>query len=511
MRIDAEQGRCFPRCHALAAFLAYIGAVWGCGPASVNGPLDDLPFAESGQRLKVWSFVGNGVELFSSFHDNQLDADCEFIPTLPGDRYVCFPKALADVVYLDSSCTQPAARSGPAFTLDPDQWVSGVVPGIGNACVGGPPPKRVGYRVGERLFTGGIGALNQPLPTVFSGTTSDCRQTNLQVALLAPDLVRLERQDDAVFVSGTASARPAGDGFAIKRLVAEDGAQLTVGVLGRDDKPCLIQSDGRCVPGAVSAPPATGAGEYLDAQCTERAFSQLEGNLCDEPNLGVKTVARQVHVYELEKTSVVFAETELLDPATGGRVLDSDGQQLFSCQPQAGIAAYAASKEVTSNFAMAGTTEAAFGTLHLVRHIGPARGGPGPASAPPLIALEAGGAFVDEQGRGCKTRATARNELECDPDGPEVFETGSWRDAACESRLYDFVGPHDDPQHIPDISTLRDVGLFGGVPRTWLSFKAFTGPTYRATSDGCFPAGATSLLLEVDRAVMLPDLPLVER
>jgi hypothetical protein len=496
----------------LAAVLACASALCGCGAASGSepaGPIADLPFARSGQRLKVWSFVGNGVDLFSTFHDNQLDADCEFIPSPAGDRHVCLPKDTADVVYLDAACTRPAARSGPAVTLAPGQWVSGVVPGTEKTCVGGSPPERVGYRVAERLFAGGIGALNQPLPTVFSGTASDCRQTNLQVALLAPDLFRLERQDDSVFVSGTLSARPGTDGLVVERLVAEDAAELTVGVLGRDARPCLIQSDGRCVPGPISAPPGTGAGTYLDAHCTERAFSQVEGDLCDAPKLGVKTVAGQVHVYELEQTSVVFAETELLDPATGARVFDSEGQQRFSCKPETGFAAYAPSKEVTSNFAMTGSTEAAFGAFRLVRHISPVGRGTAPAS--PIIALEAGGTFVDEQGRGCKTRATARNALECDPDGPEIFAAGVCKDAACESQLYDFVGPHDDPAHIPDISALRDVDLFGGVPRTWLSFKPYRGPTYRATLDGSSPVDSTSLLLEVDRAVVLPDLPLVER
>jgi hypothetical protein len=133
------------------------------------------------------------------------------------------------------------------------------------------------------------------------------------------------------------------------------------------------------------------------------------------------------------------------------------------------------------------------------------------ASPSPKIPFEGGGVFVDEDGRGCRTRATAGHTLECDPSGPEVFESGFWKDAACEDRLYDFLGPRDAAAGVPDVSALRDVGFYRGVDRTLLSFQLYAGPLYRPGVAGCSEVGSTSFLLQVDRAVALPELLLVER
>lgn len=497
---------------ALCAVLVCV-SVGGCGAeerdANPSGPVVDLAFAKSGQRLKAWSFVGDGIELFDTFHDDQLDADCELVPTSERDRYVCFPKVVADVVYLDAACTQPAARSGPPATIAPGQWVSAPISGAAATCTGGPPPKRVGYRVGEPLFVGGVEALSRPLPSVFALVDSRCQPTTLQFALLPADLLRLERQDDSVFVSGTSSVRPATAGFAVRRVTADDGAELTVDVLGPGGDPCLVQSDGRCVPGPVETPPIFGTGDYLDPNCTAPAFAWRDSNPCQEPRFGVETVAGQVHVYELEKASVLFAETAVLDPATGQAVLDAQGRPQVSCKPDDGGAAYAAGKDVTSSFALAGRTEAALGALRLVQHRSPSVSST--ASAAPHIVFEAGGVFVDEKGQSCRTRTTPFKTLECDVTGPEIFESGFWKDAACEDRLYDFLGPHSPASGGPDVSALREVGSFGEVSRTWLSFKPYAGPVYSPINGACSPMGETALLLEVDSRVMLPELPLVER
>ena len=516
MRAQTAPGPSPPASHRVsAAILVCASVICGCGQASVEnpgdhpvGPVVDLPFAKSGRRLKAWSFAADGIDLFSTFHDNQLDADCEFVPNPARDHHVCFPSVLADVVYLDAACTQPAARSGPGGSLAPGQWVSGVVPGTEATCAGAPPVQRVGYHVAEQLFVGGIEALNHPFPNVFAVVDSQCQPTPFQDALLPRDLFRLERQEQSVFVSGARTVRPAAGDFAVERVMADDGAELTVGVRGGNAAPCLVQSDGRCVPGPVSAPSFFGAGDYLDTNCTEPAFSRAEANLCDDPKLGVKTIAGSVHVYQLQKASVVFAKTTVLDPETGVTVFDSEGRPQYSCLSDTGLVAYAAAAEVTSSFPLAGSTQATFGPLRLVQHGSPVNGG---ASASPRIAFEGGGVFIDEDGQGCKTRATAGRTLECDPSGPEVFESAFWEDAACEDRLYDFLGPHDAAAGVPDVSALRDVGQYHGVASTLLSFKLYAGPLYRFGVDGCSEVGSTSFLLEVDRAAALPELPLVER
>jgi len=475
-----------------------------------TGPVVDLAFAQSGQRLRVWSFVGEGIELFSTFHDDQLDADCEFVPTSERNSYVCFPETAADVVYLDAACTQPAARSGPAAsTIAAGRWVSAAVPGTGTTCAGAPPPMRVGYRVGEQLFVGGVEALGKPLPSVFAIVDSRCQATTIHSALVPSDLFRLERQDDSVFVSGTVAVRPATGGFAVRRVTAEDGAELTLDVLGPGGEPCLVQADGRCVPGPVGVRPFFGTGDYLDAHCTAPAFSWANPNQCDDPRLGVEAIAGQVHVYELEEASAVYAERAVLDPATGEAVLDSEGRPRVSCESDAGARAYAAGQDVTSRFAQAGSAEVAFGALRLVQHRSPAAGGA--ASAGPTIVFEAGGAFVDEQGQGCRTRTGLFNTLECDVSGPEIYESGFWKDAACENRLYDFLGPHDAADGAPAVSAFREVSSLDEVRRTWLSFKSYAGPVYRPNDGTCSPMGSTTFLLEVDRKAMFPVLSLIAR
>src|SRR6185503_9747040 len=86
--------------------------VSACGQSSraepiAAEPVVELPFAVSGQRLKAWWFTSAGVELFSTFHDDELGVDCTFSPSAENARQVCFPTETVDVAYLDAACTEP--------------------------------------------------------------------------------------------------------------------------------------------------------------------------------------------------------------------------------------------------------------------------------------------------------------------------------------------------------------------------------------------------------------------
>ena len=49
------------------------------------------------------------------------------------------------------------------------------------------------------------------------------------------------------------------------RVVADDGAELTYGVVAPDGTPCTIQGNGACVPEPLAV---AVAGVYVDASCS---------------------------------------------------------------------------------------------------------------------------------------------------------------------------------------------------------------------------------------------------
>jgi hypothetical protein len=476
-------------------------ATFGCGASSRTSDRGTPPslaanqLAVSGGRLQAWFLEAGESRIFDSFHDRQLDTDCIFQWT-NGDGYVCLPSAPADVVYLDAACREPALRFDSTGVDALPAWVSGSVSAPGSA--------RVGYHVADLVFTGGFHA-DAARPAVFAKGEDGCEPTRLELGLLPASLYRLELRDEDVFVAASATPLRVSDELSLKRLTAEDGAELTLGVLAFGDQACEPQVDGVCVPSPFSVRRTEpGPGLFLDAGCLEPAFDPSAEGLASAPRFGVDRSSGATRVFELERTTG-FAKLEAFDVSTGEVVRSADGNISYTCEADARFAAWAPAAERTANLPVAAPSTVSFGSLRWVQQRSPV------ASSETPIAFEPGGAFLDEQGLGCRASASPKHQLACVVDGPEVFEVGSFKDATCSQRLYAVVGASDDAATLASVPRLRDVEGFGSDERILRSFKPYAGPTYRSVSGQCELDQPTNSLLQTDRATPLPNFERVAR
>lgn len=459
-------------------------------------------FARSGQRLEARGFRVADIALFSGFYDTLLDTDCEFVRGELGEDLVCLPVATADLVYVDDQCQQPVARSQEPSSPFPSRWLSEVVQSEFTPCTVALPPRRIGYRLGEVLFSGGLDAPNHPPLKVYQRTGSSCAETTLQTGLLAPTLTRLERQPDAVFVAGRIGELRADANFSIARLHATDGAELSAFVLGADRTPCQLLPGGRCIPGTFSLlSEGAGAGEYLDDACSARAYERANFGPCPSPPLGVRVHAGEAQISELRPITQVYVKNEQIDETTGARLFDAEGNVQFSCSPTLTENSFAAGIDVTEQFpkALAATVE--LGPLRIVQW-----GTRGEGGSAPFMSLEAGATFIDRQGQACPIHAQGTKELSCTPAGPEVLESGSWADPDCKERLY-YVASLDPAGE--DVSLLRAQRQVANSSRELLSFTRYVGPIYAQQSTACVAQGHATSLLRVDQVTPLPSAPLV--
>jgi hypothetical protein len=475
-------------------------------------PVVELPFAVSGQRLKAWWFTSAGVELFSTFHDDELGVDCAFSPSAESARQVCFPSELVDVAYLDAACTEPVALVDSIDGRPPGgAWVTGLERDPDDTCLEDQWSLRTGYRVGELVYRGGVDAVDPELPPgpeVFGQVGSDCEPTSLVYGLLPRSVFRLETMSEERFVSGGVETRRATGGFAVRRLAADDGAELTVGILGEGDAPCVLQMDGLCVPTPFATRYLGGPELYTDAACSDEAFLQEPSAGCTQPKLGVKSVDGTSRVYELERNPSPYQSFGVYDPETGLPVLNADGTPQVTCEPTKTVAAAVAGPEVTAQLLTAPAMQTAMGSFQLLQRRAPPADG---AATSPIITLEPSGTLVDEQGGVCRFDSPATRDslgdVICRSVGPEIGEIGTFKDPACQTELYRVYGLTREDGGV-DTTLLRRVG----ADRTWLSFKPYTGMTYARTStvSACEPFGEAMSLVEVDRVMQLPTFAFVE-
>ena len=472
----------------------------GNGDGAPGGSTVDLPFAVSGRRLTAYflEVEGNPNEsaVFSSFHDDLLDTDCDFVPSATGGRFSCLPSASADVVYLDGDCTRPAMRVDASVSEAP-AWVSAPSAATRPSCAGLPPSPRTAYRREARLFAGGFDALGQTPPRAFTRSAAGCEETSLQSALLPPDLYALDVADESTFVGAESGVRRLTGELGLQRLVAEDGAELTLAVLGRDGVRCEPQLDGLCVPVPFSVlSPGNGPGIYLDSGCSERAFVSRDGAQCSPPKLGLTRTTEGSRVSRLGATAATFMKSEQIDPATGIRVLDAQGHVRYACTQNSAVAAFAPSADLTATLPRAGQLEARVGELRWVQQGAPVTSGA-------FIPLEAGGAFVDDRGIGCRPNGAVDRFFTCVTDEPDPSELGLFRDPACEHRLY---GLEASSVTDSDISRLRRFAKADTQSSQLLSFKRYSGSTFALSQGTCQPSSGAGLMLEVDRVLTLPRL-----
>jgi hypothetical protein len=369
-----------------------------------------LDFAQSGNRLVALGYSSNEARVFRTFHDSRLGFDCDFVPDAAGEHQRCVPSVLATVVYTDGGCAEPAtwdaSRSGSESAVG--QIISARPADAALGCPGAAPPHRDVYRVAEQLSEEVIG---HPPFDLFEWREGRCVTTSVP-AKVTPAIHRLVPLTESELARGERVSLNVGQGLRLTRLIADDGAQLSLGVTGADRTPCEFQRDGECVPEPIARPAPASSDRFwtaLNADCTQPAFQTPYPTACGQAKLGVEDDgARPPIVRALQKTTAVFRwdlDLPVTDPQT------------YSCNAHAsdaeGIAAPAG--DLTGTLPKATSSTRGSGPLHVRWYtLGESellpvladfrRASPGVVPTPE---------FVDEAGRACQVISAADGTWHC--------------------------------------------------------------------------------------------------
>jgi hypothetical protein len=410
-------------------------SVGGCGrTAQVAGegpspePTEALSFAKSGTRLKARGYAADDAELFRSLYDSKLRFDCEMVEAADGDGVVCVPKPVVAKIFLDASCREPATWQWPVGGLDNAAELDGNAVSVGEAwagCETDPLPHREAFVVGEQVYSEDLNPGSWP--DVYALQNGECVKSG-PPAKEFPAVRRLTQLAEGELASARAETVPVGSDLQARRFVSRDGAELTVGVAGKDGVPCALQPDGLCVPGPVATRETpirdnTTSGVYaaLDASCQRPAFFQVSS--CGEAEFGVEQNAGETQTFRLEKPTAIFQRLPDSVPTEELR---------WVCQPLAegvprGFFAPGALVPRTQ-FPAAHEVQRGEGALH----IGWFAAG---ATEESLLQLVQGpnAVFSDSHGQACDVVPASDGTLRCVPSGiadepfdpaslPQVFE-----------------------------------------------------------------------------------------
>jgi hypothetical protein len=358
---------------AVTVLLASVGCgqtrgVSGGGVGAAGGGNDDEPpemaldFAQSGSRLVALGYSSNEARVFRTFHDSQLGFDCDFVPDAAGEYQRCVPSDAAGVVYTDAGCSAPAAWDAWAPSAEawvPGDVVSGAPSDVAPTCPGDPPPHRDSYRVAEQLSEELIGG---PAFDLFELREGQCVTAGLP-AKITPSVYRLTPLDESELARGERVSLNVGDGLRLTRLIADDGAALSVGVTDAHGTPCEFQRDGECVPEPIARLASVSFGRYggaLNADCTEPAFLVPYPLACGTAKFGVEDDGAQPQkVRSLDKVTSFFSwdlALPITDPLT------------YTCSLQATHDSYqvaAPGRDLTGTLPTASKLRRGSGPLHV--------------------------------------------------------------------------------------------------------------------------------------------------
>jgi hypothetical protein len=275
-----------------------------------------LDFAQSGSRVLALGYSSNEARLFRTFHDRMLGFDCSFVSEAVGLEQRCVPTAEVTMVYTDASCTEPAAWAEDSQRRP---LVAGEAVSVGSHdgpfCPGAAPTHRDAYRVGERLREENIGGPAAGLFQVYGGRC----QTASPPGKIYPAVVRLIPIPESELARGHRASIDVGGGLRLTRLLADDGAQVTLGVTGADGAACEVQRDGECVPEPIARPSGLLSDKFytaLNADCSAPAFQRPYAAACGVPRFGVlDDAALPLRVHELAPATAVFG-LDLAEPVT---------------------------------------------------------------------------------------------------------------------------------------------------------------------------------------------------
>ena len=459
-----------------------------------NLPWDSaLPFAKSGDRLQALGYVANSVEQFRSMHDALLDFDCEFAPDAAGSGLRCVPRAQTDIIYLDPNCSQPAAwneydtiRMGETVSARPAQ------PGF--VCPNTPGLHRETFDVGEQVYAEWNSSKRTP---VYEHSGVKCMPTFPQVKGL-PAVQRLIPRSESTLVAAKRVITDVGSGLRLSRIIAEDGAQVTVAVMNAAQQPCAVQPDGECIPGILAI---AGSGDYfvaLDAACTEPAFSSPFADACGKPELGIEgTSGDTFRVHQL-KAAPLFAKRFVLDDHLEVDPLATTCEHAIPGE----FSAFALDRDVTGAYPMAQPLRRGTRDLHVDWFVTKASAG---SLVVPIARVQESPQFLNALGHLCQVTPSVDGSLRCAAIEPQAFEDTYWADPACTKPLYRSYPPGQDPATLHRAEYDPDGTRLTGL---W-TVKAYPGAVYGIVNNQCsktIPLGTT---LTLDQRTDVSALPQV--
>lgn len=271
------------------------GAGGEAGEGAVAGTF--LPAYASGSRLIAKELASPDVpSMFVTFHDSELDIDCEFTDAADGSLR-CLPTwtttnpIIWTQVFLDADCTVPVAIGDPACVPESGGFIPVVVSG-GECGATRRILRTTRLEDGVELFGTTNGACAP------HGTTNETYH-----------YFSVSEAEPETFVRGARRILPTTTRLSVQRIEADDGAYLTLGLADPEaERECRVFERGEghmCVP----APTFSGRGyRYGDDTC-ETPVTLAE---CSEP-----LVVLDLH--ETEDRYVYFhAGAEHTDPVYGG-------------------------------------------------------------------------------------------------------------------------------------------------------------------------------------------------
>jgi hypothetical protein len=332
---------------------------------------------------------------------------------------------------------------------------------------------------------------------VYAPKNGHCEVTAAFTNRYRYPLWRLESVPATQLVAARLMNVPVSGGLVVRRIVASDGTQLSIGVTARDAAPCGLIDDGRCVQEPIADASGDIYGDYLDSTCQHYALSSRWPSRCGAPRFGVTVSDARVHVNQLLATRSVFSSNPHLDPAS--QMLD---HYTYTCDPtEPSIDVFALGPEIDMGLPQALRVRTGRGSLHLWRFAAVAAAG---ASSSDLVPLDLGGDFVDDADHACEVHEAVDGTWRCVPKRSVVTEAAYFQDPGCTTRLR----LADDASVPSSELLLLEYGTQQARLAGLLSLVPYTGQLYGVDQTQCVPVSSASPqpLLAQDKAIPLTAL-----
>ena len=373
------------------------------------------------------------------------------------------------MIYLDAQCTQPAVwewggvRQGDWLSEKPAQ------PAV--ECPGEAKPHREVFEVAERVYEESYMSEASP---VFEHRGGEC-VVAFPPAKGWPAVNRLIAHPEGELVGAKRVNVDVADNLHVSRIVADDGAQLTVGTTSLRQLPCELQADGECVPAKIAVSGSVDFFTALDADCTRPAFNAIYPSACGAPEFGVEgSTAEAFRVHRLVAAPALFYRIPAID-------IDVPyDPQAFTCQraPGGETTGYAPGMDLTGTFPTAHRARRGTGALHVDWFVSTL---PGELGVVPLAPIQGSPQFLDASGEPCTITHVADDSLRCAPASHEAKDADFWKDAACTMRLYRASEYETNTAKLYLNEFRVDASGLTGV----YSLAAYHGPAYSLRSGVC--------------------------